>query len=111
MSLELKFYIACETGNASTVADILAREDFEVNVRNQDNRTPLLLASLNNHPEIVGMLLANENIKVDVYDNKNQSALIHGCEVSSVESVKLLLKHARCTDDYEIKKKNIEFQD
>merc|ERR1712106_1089087 len=100
MSLELKFYIACETGNASTVADILAREDFEVNVRNQDNCTPLLLASLNNHPEIVGMLLANESIEVDVYDEKNQSALIHGCEVSSVESVKLLLKHARCTDDY-----------
>merc|ERR1711892_782684 len=91
---------AATAGKSRIVEMILEHPDIYVNVRNQDNRTPLILATLNNHPDIVGMLLANENIKVDVYDNKNQSALIHGCEVSSVESVKLLLKHERCTDEY-----------
>merc|ERR1711892_839568 len=108
---ETVLHVAAKHGFSDIMRILLDTPDIEAYIKENPHAedesgrdiqgfTPVYHAIVNDHPDIVGMLLAKENIKVDVYDNKNQSALIHGCEVNSVESVKLLLKHAGCTDDY-----------
>jgi len=88
---------------AEIVEMLLNHPEIDVNMISGDSGTPLFLATHFNYPDIVGMLLADKNIKLDVHEmfhEMSQTALILGCKQNSVESVKLLLNHKACTDDY-----------
>ena len=61
--VEIQFYVAAQYGRVSEVSSLL-RDHPEINVNWQDNTqwTPLHIASLNGHVEVVKLLLAHPDM-------------------------------------------------
>jgi len=95
-SVEWKLWDAAENGRASEVSSLL-RDHPEINVNWTDNEqwTPLHVASLNGHVEVVKLLLAHPNININLKNDEGQTPLSVGCQYGRVSVVELLLKDRR----------------
>jgi ankyrin repeat protein len=84
-------FYACEKGFTVAV-EMLLNEGANVNVRNAEEQTPLLLASKNKHAEIVGMLL---NAKADpgIKDPEGMTAIMLASDHGSHSIVKMPLDY------------------
>ena len=73
----------------------LLRDHPEINVNwtNEDQRTPLYVAS--DHVEVVKLLLAHPDINVNMKSRGGQTPLSKGCKHGQVTIVQLLLKDPR----------------
>ena len=62
---------------------------------NEHQWSPLHVASLRGHVEVVKLLLAHPNINVNLKSNAEQTPLSFGCEYDQVSVVRVLLKDPR----------------
>ena len=65
--------------------------DYEVNEKNNDGYTALMLAASNGHKDIVSKLLAQEGIDVNAKDDHHNTALIFATQKGHTEIVYALL--------------------
>ena len=75
--------------NQVKIARILIDNDAQINVKDENGRTPLMIATLRNYPSMVRMLLisnANERIK----DKNGDTALIHSIRSNYMECFTIL---------------------
>jgi len=63
-------------GNTKAVEKLLATKGINVNAKNSDGYTALILASSNGHTEIVRMLLKHPKIEVNATDDDGDTALM-----------------------------------
>ncbi|XP_066923580.1 ankyrin repeat and SAM domain-containing protein 6-like [Clytia hemisphaerica] len=83
---------AARTGNIQEVEKILrANPKPDLNVSSTDGVTPLIFASLNNHIDVVRLLL-REDAKTDLQEENGWTALMHATIKRNVDIVKLLLR-------------------
>jgi ankyrin repeat protein len=74
-SPDLSILIASLEGNLTEVAESL-RSGANVNTRDKQRRTPLMLATIGGHAHIVGALL-NAHAQPDLQDKNGRTALMH----------------------------------
>ncbi len=74
-SPNLSILIASREGNFTEVAESL-RNGANVNTRDNQRRTPLMLATIGGHTHIVGALL-NSHAQPDLKDRNGRTALMH----------------------------------
>ena len=64
-----KFLTACQKGDIKSVLRYLeknqGKKDFDINMRDKDGNTPLILASASGHKDVVNALLQVPGIKID----------------------------------------------
>lgn len=70
----------------------IAKKDIEIDFKNKEGYTPLMIASYKGNTDIVKLLL-EYNASVDITNNYNYSALIYACIYGNLDVVKILLKH------------------
>jgi Flp pilus assembly protein TadD len=83
---------AADEGNTSRVKVLLSK-GADVNVKNKDGYTPLLISAFNGHTETVRLLLA-KGADVNVKTNKGHTALMSAENEGHAEIVELLKQHA-----------------
>jgi len=98
MTIEEQFYKACQGGTVSAVKKIMANEEFDINEKDADDYAgdTYLHIAMNSNPEIVSLLLAEPNLKLDAVGNSKQTALF---EQSNIDCVRLFLNDARCSSE------------
>ncbi|HTF37900.1 MAG TPA: ankyrin repeat domain-containing protein [Blastocatellia bacterium] len=107
-SPDLSILIASREGNLAEVADSL-RSGANVNTRDEQRRTPLMLGTIGGHAHIVGALL-NANAQRDLQDRKGRTALMHasksmGALMKSATQIALLLSRDDVAANPNIKNK------
>ena len=70
----------------------IEKKDIEIDFKNKEGYTPLMIASYKGNIDIVKLLL-EYNASVDITNNYNYSALIYACIYGNLDVVKILLKH------------------
>lgn len=70
----------------------IEKKDIEIDFKNKEGYTPLMIASYKGNTDIVKLLL-EYNASVDITNNYNYSALIYVCIYGNLDVVKILLKH------------------
>ena len=92
---------ACAIGETEKVKMCIELRVVDVNKRDKDSRTPLYLASMNNHPETVKLLLDHPDIVIDekvkaMFFNGliNAPTVIHVARDSHVEVFKVFFDHS-----------------
>jgi hypothetical protein len=91
-------------GMISSVNRMLLMKGIDVESRDVDGNTPLILAAFNGHIEIVEMLL-NHGAKIDSMNDVGISSLYAACEKGYLSVVKLLINkraniEASCADGW-----------
>lgn len=71
---------------------VIAKKAIEIDFKNKEGYTPLMIASYKGNTDIVKLLL-EYNASVDITNNYNYSALIYACIYGNLDVVKILLKH------------------
>ena len=85
------FMTACCTGDVAKVSSLLQGENqIDVNQRDSEGYTALLLASEGGHTEIVQQLLKS-GANIDAQTKEGESALMKACRNGHDDVVKLLL--------------------
>jgi serine/threonine-protein phosphatase 6 regulatory ankyrin repeat subunit B len=82
--------LASEIGDSKSVAHLL-QGGANVNLKNQDDYTALILASSCGHAEVCRLLCQNKGTIIDDKNKFGKSALIMAAEFGKLESVKTLL--------------------
>ncbi len=85
--------------------EILLKYDADINYKNNDNATPIIIAMREKVPEALEILLRN-NADVSCKDRNGNTPLMIGIKENSFEEVKLLLMHlekqkGECTEAHE----------
>jgi len=80
-------------GNKEKIEISLQQENIDVNQRDANGCTPLMIASRDGHREIVKMLLKHKNIDVNLQNKKGLTALAEASRSGHNEIVKLLSDH------------------
>nr|XP_054104878.1 ankyrin repeat domain-containing protein 26 isoform X3 [Callithrix jacchus] len=70
-----KLHRAASRGDVSRMQHILTRGNVDLDERDKKQRTALHLASANGHPKVVA-LLVNSGCQLNVFDDKNRTALV-----------------------------------
>jgi len=97
-SVEELLYDAAWGGHASEVLSLLrVHPEVNINWGNEEEWTPLHVASSRDHDEVVKVLLAHPNIDVNLKDKDGQTPLSLSCEYGLVAIVRLLVKDSRVT--------------
>ena len=81
-----------KSGEVKIVENLIEVEDIDVNTRNKEGQTPLILASRSGHTEIVSMLLRLPETKVDAQDVQGFTALLYAAIDNKVAALRLLLE-------------------
>ena len=82
---------AARDGRVSEVSSLLSDQpEINVNWTNEDHWTPLSVASLRGHVEVVKLLLAHPNINVNLKNCGGQTPLSKGCQYGQVSVVEVL---------------------
>ncbi|SUW07618.1 ankyrin repeat-containing protein [Brachyspira pilosicoli] len=68
------------------------KKDVEIDFKNEEGYTPLMIASYKGNTDIVKLLL-EYNASVDITNNYNYTALIYACIYGNLDVVKILLEH------------------
>lgn len=74
-----------------TIADV---EKYDVNMKNQNGRTKLMIAVSEGDEAVVKRLLKHEEIRVNEKDDIGRTALATACDYGFVNMVEILLSHA-----------------
>ncbi|WP_144149937.1 ankyrin repeat domain-containing protein [Brachyspira hyodysenteriae] len=72
--------------------DVIAKKDIEIDFKNKDGYTPLMIASYKGNTDIVKLLL-EYNASVDITNKDNYTALIYACIYGRADVVTILLEH------------------
>jgi len=97
LDLDAQFYmgkmnllhIACDSGWADLVAELIFKEKMDVNLTcpsrhmKPGNLTPLMLASGAGHSNVVEVLLKRDDLVIDQKDKEGFTALFHACNHGS----------------------------
>ena len=78
--------------NIELIKNIVEHSLIDVNKKDSENRTLLMMASLNGHTESVRMLLERSEIDVNLQDKWGKTALIYASDCGRTEVVKGLLE-------------------
>ena len=70
----------------------IEKKDIEIDFKNKEGYTPLMIASYKGNTDMVKLLL-EYNASVDITNNYNYTALIYACIYGNLDVVKILLKH------------------
>ena len=70
----------------------IEKKDIEIDFKNKEGYTPLMIASYKGNTDIVKLLL-EYNASVDITNNYNYTALIYVCIYGNLDVVKILLEH------------------
>ena len=92
-----EFYMAALDGKIETVGQVV-KSGADVNARNPDGRTALMLASFNGHADVVALLL-DSGADVRLRDAAGRTALMFASTGPSVSTVKLLLEKKSGVND------------
>lgn len=76
----------------TTVVKKLLEKGIDVNITDEDGRTPLMYASYNGHQEVMRLLIGNGAV-TDLQDNYGRTALMMASSGPFPSAVKLLLDH------------------
>jgi len=101
MDLEELCDIILNGGDEEKLKEVLASGDVDVNGVGRFGCTPLSIAMERGEPEIVKLLLANENTKLDIVNSSNETGLHRACAHtnSRMECVQLFVNDERCTPE------------
>uniref|UniRef100_A0A8C9LQU1 Ankyrin-repeat protein n=1 Tax=Piliocolobus tephrosceles TaxID=591936 RepID=A0A8C9LQU1_9PRIM len=86
-----KLHRAASRGDVSKVERILSRGNADLDERDKKKRTALHLACANGHPEVVA-LLVDRGCQLNVFDNKNMTALLKAVQCQKEECATILLE-------------------
>lgn len=75
---------AVKNGNLSEVDDLLSSDNVDVNVRDEDGKTPLHIAVINQNRNIINKLLDSENIDVNSQDNLGKTPLLYAYDLDLI---------------------------
>ena len=78
-------------GNRFAVENLINKK-ANVNYKDANGQTPLILASISGNIEILELLLRHENININEKDINNLTALIHASAEGNIETVKYLVE-------------------
>ena len=67
--------------------------------KDNEGKTPLMLAAQRGHLEVVKLLLQTEKVDLDGKDSEGKTPLIWACEKGKLEVVELLLKTGKVDPD------------
>ena len=81
-----------KVGKAKIVENLMKVEFIDINTRNNEGQTPLILACRKGHFEIVSKLLGSQKTDVDAVDIHGFTALLHAATTKDVTAVRLLLE-------------------
>ena len=91
-----RLYVAARDGRVSEVSSLLSDQpEINVNWTNEDHWTPLIVASLRGHVEVVKLLLAHPDININLRSNSGSTPILLGCWNGKVSVVEVLLKDPR----------------
>jgi len=100
---ETAFMIACSEGHLE-IARILFQEakgDSMVNEKDYRGRTPLILASMNKHGDVVEFLCKECKVNVFIQDDSDNFALTYACKVGNSRIANLLLDTAMLYEKFD----------
>ena len=87
---------ACKDGDGEAVNDILDKGDVDIN-EEYCNRTPLMYAMLNNHLDIVTILLNHPELRLDKRHRNHSTALHWACDNDFVSVIRLVCHLRICS--------------
>lgn len=93
---------ATQKGSLKKVKKIIDRDPAQVNIQNRLGWTPLYIASIKGHTEIVNFLLAH-NANIELGNNMNERPLEKAAKFGHFDVVKTLLEHGatvNCKNDF-----------
>ena len=85
-------HYSCRYGYVNTVRT-LVKHKANVNARTDSDNTPLALAAINNHDNVVHALLSDSQCPVDAKGQDGYTALHYSCRYGHVDIVRTLVKH------------------
>eukprot|EP01099_Mayorella_cantabrigiensis_P003574 TRINITY_DN2713_c0_g1_i1.p1 TRINITY_DN2713_c0_g1~~TRINITY_DN2713_c0_g1_i1.p1 ORF type:complete len:189 (-),score=35.06 TRINITY_DN2713_c0_g1_i1:223-789(-) len=85
-----KFIEACKNGDKEQV-DELMKQKINLNEKDVNGWTGLMKACLNEHKEIVSLLMTHKSCDLDVKNNAGSTALIYACQKGHKEICELLI--------------------
>ena len=86
------FYVACELGCYEAAEYLYDFECYEINEMDSQGRTPLFIASRNNHKDIVRFLLS-KGANINILNKRGQTPLYIACLQGNFGVVRLLLSN------------------
>ena len=95
--LAISIIEAAKKGNIEVVK-LLLKENTDVNIRNEDGWTALMLASHNGHMQVIEVLL-KENADVNIQSEKGMTALMLASRYGHTQIVELLIKENADVND------------
>ncbi|XP_046561353.1 histone-lysine N-methyltransferase EHMT2-like [Haliotis rubra] len=81
---------ACEGDNVSIVRHLLSLDKININRRDHDNMTPVMIAAKAGHSDVYH-LLVSEGADVSLTDNMGRDCLMYACERGNMSIVRHLL--------------------
>ena len=87
-----EIHAAAQAGDLAKVTELYRRDHGVVNAKEWDNLTPLHLAVLHRHSDVVDWLL-NHKANANAKTSKGITALHYAAQVGDADSARLLLKH------------------
>jgi ankyrin repeat protein len=84
---------ACQNKRYSVVKWLMEFDDIDVNIRDEDRRTPLIAACCAESYEIARLLLSKDDIDVNAQDKDGNTALFVACYCYSSGIINLLLRN------------------
>ncbi|XP_060525269.1 ankyrin repeat domain-containing protein 2-like [Cylas formicarius] len=89
--LGTSLHCACFNGNMEIVK-LLINRGADKESRNVSGQTPLIVASLKGHPDVVDYLL-NVDASIHPYCHQRRTALHYACKKKHFKVVKILIEH------------------
>jgi len=97
-ALERRWFDSCgKLGSSSKVLALLDDDGININTKDKDGNTALMIAVLNNNQPLFDVLLAR-GIDITCQNNSGKTALSIACENSRFEIIKLLFNHKQCNE-------------
>jgi len=90
-----EFFMACQKGDTTKVASLLAATRMDVNQALNNGATPFIIACYKGHQEVVALLLADVRVEVNQAQNEGATPFFIACQEGQQEVVALLLADAR----------------
>ncbi|CAG8641711.1 2684_t:CDS:2, partial [Acaulospora colombiana] len=79
--------------NVGLVRATLSRTHYDLNnLRNRDGKTPLMVASSENCPDVVRYLCGIDTVNLSLQDNEGETALYQAAEAGNTEVVEILIR-------------------
>ena len=83
-------HIAARCGDVEEVKRLLNSKQYEVDVQNSDQQTPLHLACANGHVDVVDILVSEFGASVEVVNSTNYTPLLLGAKNNQTHIVAFL---------------------